>query len=127
MKLSLDSAALLLLCGGNGADTVNEFGLLMAVMFEQEKKEEEKKIHSQVKKLFYHQLAGEERVKQIKYVGCPSLVPVYCSPWHKLFYSGDESALITMTVESKQGWKKDVESEDCLGLVLLWTRTRGSL
>eukprot|EP00957_Ditylum_brightwellii_P138323 10542655-Ditylum_brightwellii.AAC.1 len=131
----------------------------MAVIFEQKKEEEkEKKIHSQVKKLFYTQLIREERARRIKYAGCPSLVPVYCSPWRKLFYSGDESALITVTgfnyktflvlndrfkilfhkltlfgqdeyslwkVESKRDCKRVVESEDCLGLVLTWTWTRG--
>eukprot|EP00957_Ditylum_brightwellii_P010656 806757-Ditylum_brightwellii.AAC.1 len=75
MKLSLDSAALLLLCDGSGW----------------KKEEEEKKIHSQVKKLVYTQLAGEEMATRIKYIDFASLVPVYCSPWHKLFYSGDES------------------------------------
>eukprot|EP00957_Ditylum_brightwellii_P050290 3813921-Ditylum_brightwellii.AAC.1 len=33
----------------------------------------------------------------MRYIAHPSLVPIKCSPWHKLFYSGDEYALITVT------------------------------
>eukprot|EP00957_Ditylum_brightwellii_P181483 13824291-Ditylum_brightwellii.AAC.1 len=48
-------------------------------------------------KLFYRQLHGGDRAKQMKYIARPSLVPIKYSPWQKLFYSGDEWALITVT------------------------------
>eukprot|EP00957_Ditylum_brightwellii_P076045 5780105-Ditylum_brightwellii.AAC.1 len=96
----------------------------------------------------------------MRYIVHPSLVHIKHSPWWKLFYSGDECALITVTgfnhwmfyilhawfkimygcftmfgkhdysvqeVKNGRGQKRAMTSEDCLGLVLLWMRTRGSL
>jgi hypothetical protein len=38
----------------------------------------------------------------------------------------DESGFIVL-FEYPTGWKRNVQSEDCLGLVLVWMRTRGAL
>eukprot|EP00957_Ditylum_brightwellii_P058718 4452793-Ditylum_brightwellii.AAC.1 len=43
------------------------------------------------------QLHGGNRAKRMKYIARPSLVPIKYSPWRKLFYSGDECTLITVT------------------------------
>eukprot|EP00957_Ditylum_brightwellii_P042054 3185284-Ditylum_brightwellii.AAC.1 len=66
MRLRLNSTALLLLCGGYGKEKFDEFDLLIAVLFEREK-DEEKKVHTCLKKLFYKQLNGGERARRIKY------------------------------------------------------------
>eukprot|EP00957_Ditylum_brightwellii_P006643 504248-Ditylum_brightwellii.AAC.1 len=70
--------------------------VMMAIVSGQ-KKEEAKQVHSWVRKLFYRQLHGGDKAKQMKYIALPSLVPIKYSPWQKLFYSGDECALITVT------------------------------
>jgi hypothetical protein len=43
--------------------------------------------------------------------------------WHTPY---DESGMIVELVKT-QGQKREVQPEDCLGLVLVWTRTRGLL
>eukprot|EP00957_Ditylum_brightwellii_P057007 4320179-Ditylum_brightwellii.AAC.1 len=70
--------------------------VMMAIVSER-KKEEAKRVHSWVRKLFYRQLHGGDRAKRMKYIARPSPVPIKYSLWQKLFYSGDECALITVT------------------------------
>eukprot|EP00957_Ditylum_brightwellii_P009567 721415-Ditylum_brightwellii.AAC.1 len=70
--------------------------MMMAIISEK-KKEEAKQVHSPVRKLFYRQLHGGDKTKQMRYIACPSLVPIKYSSRQKLFYSGDECALIAVT------------------------------
>eukprot|EP00957_Ditylum_brightwellii_P188480 14348847-Ditylum_brightwellii.AAC.1 len=62
MKLSLSSAALLVLGGGNSDGWFDEMGVTMAIISEK-KKEEAKRVHSWVRKLFYRQLHGGDKAK----------------------------------------------------------------
>ena len=54
---------------------------------------------------------------------CSKFEPVFdaYSPFGK-----DDNVTITLKI-SKRGRKRNISAKDCLGLVLAWTRTRGSL
>jgi hypothetical protein len=111
--------------------------------------------HSRYQKAFHRGLSAEERQLCQRRIPCESLHLPRASAWRRLFYSYNNQALITVTgldhasfeyllclfepvfnattpfgeiVEksNKRGRKRTVTAVDCLGLVLTWTRTRGS-
>eukprot|EP00957_Ditylum_brightwellii_P210635 15365205-Ditylum_brightwellii.AAC.1 len=104
-------------------------------------------MHSRLKKKFYKRLDGSYKEARLCYISRKALVAVAQSPWIKLLFNGDDRMFITATGfnfkmirilhdkygsqiqkrGSKRGRKRLLTSEDYLGLVLLWTRTRGSL
>eukprot|EP00957_Ditylum_brightwellii_P061430 4662603-Ditylum_brightwellii.AAC.1 len=96
MRLSCSSIALLLLCGGEGDGDFDEFDIAMAFVLEKKKEEDERRMHSCIKNLFYKQLGWAEKAKQLRYVPRLLLVKISSLPWWKLLLSGEESALITM-------------------------------
>eukprot|EP00957_Ditylum_brightwellii_P138681 10570825-Ditylum_brightwellii.AAC.1 len=81
MKLSLSSAALLVLFGGGSDGWIDEMDMVVAVVSGRKKKKAAKRVHSRVRKLFYRQLHGGDRAKRMKYIARPSLVPIKYSPW----------------------------------------------
>ena len=111
--------------------------------------------HSQYQKAFHRGLSAEERQLRQRRIPRVSLHSPRASAWRRLFYSYNNQALITVTgldhasfeyllrlfepvfnattpfgeiVEktNKRGRKRTITAVDCLGLVLTWTRTRGS-
>eukprot|EP00957_Ditylum_brightwellii_P023166 1748098-Ditylum_brightwellii.AAC.1 len=97
MRLSCSSTALLLLCGGECGGDVDEFNIAVVFISEKKKEEDARRVHSCIRKQFYNQLVWEEKAKWMRKIG------------------------------SRRGRKRRMSAEDCLGLVLLWTRSRGLL
>jgi len=115
-----------------------------------------KRLHSRYQKRFHRALAADERQLRQRRIPRESLHFVPQSAWRQLFYSYNNQALITATgldhttfqylldkfqpffdaytpfgdtlvIMSPRGRKRSITSVDCLGLVLVWTRTRGSV
>ena len=115
-----------------------------------------KRRHSRYQKHFHRVLdAAEKQIRQRR-IPRTSLHAVHRSAWRALFYSYNNQALITATgldhatfqyllsefepifnaytpfgstiiKKSTRGRKRRITAVDCLGLVLVWTRTRGSV
>ena len=115
-----------------------------------------KRRHSRYQKRFHRALdAAEKQIRQRR-IPRTSLHAVHRSAWRALFYSFNNQALITVTgldhatfqyllsefepifnaytpfgstiiKKSTRGRKRRITAVDCLGLVLVWTRTRGSV
>eukprot|EP00957_Ditylum_brightwellii_P031813 2412196-Ditylum_brightwellii.AAC.1 len=64
--------------------------------------EEERKIHSCLKKAFFERLDEVGRKRRRKYICRKSLLPLFLLRWRKLLGSGDECSFITMTGFSSQ-------------------------
>eukprot|EP00957_Ditylum_brightwellii_P061642 4677194-Ditylum_brightwellii.AAC.1 len=145
MRIALDYCLLCLLCGGFDFGGLDDMELSVFIMWMREKKNEERRVHSHLRKHFFH-LISEEEIKE--------------EDECKLLYSGIETSFITATgfdtqafhllhekieclymeytmfgqydytikkVEKGRGQKRAITSENCLGPVLMWTRTRGLL
>jgi len=114
-----------------------------------------KRRHSRYQKAFYRALTAEEKQRRQRRIPRASLhTPRQCA-WRYLYYSYNDQALITVTgldhatfeyllrlfqpifdsttpfgettmKTNQRGRKRQVTAADCLGLVLAWTRTRGS-
>ena len=111
--------------------------------------------HSRYQKRYHCALSAEARQVRQRRIPRQSLHPVHRSAWRALFYSHNNQALITATgldhgtfdyllqkfspifdnytpfgknivKTSSRGRKRQITAIDCLGLVLVWTRTRGS-
>ena len=111
--------------------------------------------HSRYQKVFHRALSDEERQLHLRRIPRISLQSPCESAWRHLFYSYNNQALITVTgldhatfeyllrlfqpifdsttpfgeITEKtdpRGRKRTITAVDCLGLVLTWTRTRGS-
>ena len=114
-----------------------------------------KRRHSRYQKRFLRALGAAEKQVRQRRIPRESLHPVHRSAWRALFYSNNNQALITATgldhrtfdyllhkfepifnaytpfgnttiKVSNRGRKRYITAVDCLGLVLVWTRTRGS-
>lgn len=114
-----------------------------------------KRRHSRYQKRFHRELGATERQIRQRRIPRESLHAVHRSAWRALFYSYNNQALITATgldhgtfeyllrkfepiyntytpfgstliKTSTRGRKRRITAVDCLGLVLVWTRTRGS-
>ena len=111
--------------------------------------------HSRYQKRFWNSLTDEEKRIRQRRIPRMSLHSVQRSAWRALFFSCNNQALITVTgldhatfqyllekfrpifdhytpfgavcKTTKSGRKRVVDAIDVLGLVLVWTRTRGSL
>eukprot|EP00957_Ditylum_brightwellii_P066135 5018482-Ditylum_brightwellii.AAC.1 len=95
MRLSCSSVALLLLCGGEGDGEFDEFDIAVVFISEKKKEEDARRMSGCIKTQFYKQLGWEEKAKWMRKIG------------------------------SRRSRKRWMSVEDCLGLVLLWTRSRG--
>ena len=114
-----------------------------------------KRHHSRYQKRFHRALSDEERQLRQRRIPRELLHPTRRSAWRVLFNSQNNQALITATgldhptfnyllekfepifdaytpfgdletITSSRGRKRNISAVDCLGLVLVWTRTRGS-
>lgn len=123
---------------------------------EEKKKETEERTHSRYKKRFLRSLGAEGRQIRQRRIPRVSLLNQDASPWRKLYYSYNNQALITATgmsyhafeyLVSKFTWyfdnytpfngrvtkkvnlgrRRKIDAIDCVGLVLVWTRTRGGV
>lgn len=115
--------------------------------------------HSRYQKQFHRALSNHDRRLRQRRIPRASLQSVTQSAWHRLYFSKNDQALITLTgldhatfayllqkfeplfnahspfgsdsdqiiVRSTKGRKRRVKAFDILGLVLAWTRTRGSV
>ena len=129
--------------------------IIALLLEEEEKKEREERRHSRYKKRFLHSLGAEGRQIRQRRIPRASLLNQNASPWRKLYYSYNNQALITVTgmsyhafeyLVNKFTWyfnnytpfngrvtkkgncgrRRKIDAIDCLGLVLVWTCTRGS-
>lgn len=130
--------------------------VIIALLLEEEEKAREERKHSRYKKHFHKALGAEGRQLRQRKIPRISLLDANASPWRKLYYSYNNQALITVTglsyhafeyLVNKFAWYFDnytpfngrvtrrvnrgrhrrINAIDCLGLALVWTRTRGSL
>lgn len=114
-----------------------------------------KRRHSRYQKAFYRALSAEEKQLRQRRIPRISLHSTRQCAWRYLFFSYNDQALITVTglnhatfeyllrlfkpifdtttpfgetiiLTNNRGRKRTVTAVDCLGLVLAWTRTRGS-
>ena len=114
-----------------------------------------KRRHSRYQKRFHRELGSAEKQIRQRRIPRESLHSVHRSAWRALFFSNNNQALITatgldhgtfdyllqkfepifntytpfgntITKTSNRGRKRRITAVDCLGLVLVWTRTRGS-
>ena len=118
-------------------------------------------VYSRNRKIFYKTLSLEERRRRGRKIPRESLEHPSRSAWRKLYESGNDAALITLTgldhvtfdelnikfkllfdshtphtvngtieilahCAGSRGRPRLIQSHDCLGLCLAWTRTRGS-
>ena len=132
--------------------------MLMAIAIYLYELEQKQFIHSRYQKRFYQQLTKLERHLQHRRIPRCALLPPSRSAWRRVFSSGCDQALITLTgldfetfnyietrfkpfydtltpfskdgtivaLRKETGRPRCMSSVDGLGLVLTWTRTRGS-
>jgi hypothetical protein len=129
--------------------------VIIALLLEEEKKRKER-THSRYKKRFHRALGAAGRQLRQRCIPHESLLDTNASPWHKLYYSYNNQALITATGLShhafeylvnkftwyfenytpfngrvtkrlNMGRRRRIDAIDCLGLTLVWTCTKGSL
>ena len=132
------------------------FWFFLFLAAKEEERRPYKRRHSRYQKRFHRALSNEERQLRQRHIPRISLHPVHGCAWQKLFFSYNNQALITLTgfdhgtfeyvlglftplfdnyspfgdidvKLDKRGRKRQITAVDCLGLVLAWTRTRGSL
>ena len=130
--------------------------IILLLLEEEETKRRDEQMHLHYKKKYLHSLGADERQIQQHPIPHVSLLDTSASPWRKLYYSYNNQALITVTGLSyhafeylviKFAWyfdnytpfngrvtkkvnlgrRRKIDAIDCLGLVLVWTRTRGAL
>ena len=132
------------------------FWFFLFLAAKEEERRPYKRRHSRYQKRFHRALSDEARQLRQRRIPRVSLHSVHCCAWRALFFSYNNQALITLTgfdhgtfeyvlglfapifnaytpfgdVDIKvnpSGRKRKISAADCLGLVLAWTRTRGSL
>lgn len=130
--------------------------IIALLLEEEEERRKEETTHSRYKKHFHRALGAAGRQLRQRRIPRASLLDTNASPWRKLYYSYNNQALITVTGLSyhafeylvnkfswyfenytpfngrvikrvKMGRRRRIDAIDCLGLTLVWTRTRGSL
>ena len=130
--------------------------IILLLLEEEETKKRDERMHSHYKKKFLHSLGAEGRQIQQCNIPCVSLLDTSASPWCILFYLYHNEALNTVTGLSYHafeylinkfacsfdnytpfngcvtkkvnlGQHKKIDAINCLGLVLVWTGTRGAL
>jgi hypothetical protein len=132
--------------------------MLMAIAIALDEIEQKKFVHSRYQKRFYRQLTKLQRHLRHRRIPRCALLPPSGSAWRRVFLSGCDQALITLTgldfetfhyietrfkpfydtltpfsndgtiveLRKETGRPRQMSSSDGLGLVLTWTRTRGS-
>ena len=131
--------------------------ILILLLLEEEEEKKEARKHSRYKKTFHNEVlgAGGRQLRQRR-IPRISLLHTAVSPWRKIYHSGNQQALITatglsyyafeyllskftwyfenytpfngrVTKRANMGRRRRINAIDCLGLVLVWTRTKGSV
>ena len=129
--------------------------MLIILLLDEEENKARK--HSRYKKTYHNEVLGAEgRQLRQRRIPRVSLLSTDVSPWRRLYHSFNNQALITVTglsyhafdylvskftwyfdnytpfngrvtKRAKFGRRRRINAIDCLGLVLVWTRTKGSV